>query len=585
MQKHSRFALLLTLLLVDACGSPPIVPDPIDRDPFDEIRTALQRFGQRGGRVLANDAYGDSASRLVYLDQGWNPGETLWYYHADQGSALMPYDMLVHLEQPDRAAPFIAPEHLTRFRFLNQDPTPNNPDALPVGFARRGDDVGLTCAACHTGQINYQGTALRIEGAPAMFDMVGFLRSVSASITATLADDTKLARYVAATSGRADDAARVTAARASLTSTGQWFESYLTANRSSTVEGFGRLDAIGRIVNQTIRFTSGPENSIETNAPTSFPLLWDTPRHDFVQWTGFATNAGVGSLGRNAGEVVGVFGQVQVVRHTTPEEARRGYASSINGHAIVSMENTLFGLRSPVWPESILPPIDRGLAARGRAVYQTHCVSCHALIDREDPMRHVTAMVTGVDVVGTDDTSARNLATAWIPSGVLEGAVAWDGGTYGARERPLRILGDLVSRSLSQQPTAALRATAAAMLHGLTETPRQGQHTRSTDQNPTAALLSYKARPLNGIWAAAPYLHNGSVPTLYDLMLPVASRPTRFAVGRWEYDPRRVGYVSDGEVPFVVDTTLVGNSNRGHDYGAVLNDDERWALVEYLKSL
>jgi mono/diheme cytochrome c family protein len=580
MHRLAPYALGLTLALTSACGRSPLV-----HDPFDEARAALRGFGQRGGRVLADEGYGDGATRLVYLDQGWHPGETLWFYHADQGSTLMPYEMLVHLEQADRAAPLIAPEHLARFRFLNQHATPNNPDALPIGFARRGDDVGITCAACHTGQINYQGTALRIDGAPAMIDMIGFFRSISASIAATLADEAKLARYAAAVSGRGTEAERAAAARARLTTMAQWFESYLTANRSSTAEGFGRLDAIGRIVNQVIRFTSGPQNSVEPNAPTSFPLLWDAPRHDFVQWTGFAPNADVGSLGRNAGEVIGVFGQVHVERYATPEAARRGYSSTINGHALVSMENTLYGLRSPTWPEGVLPPIDRALATRGRALYQTHCASCHAHIDREDPARRVTAMVTGVDVVGTDDTSARNLAGAWIPSGVLEGAAAWNGGTYGARERPLRLLFDLVSRSLSQQPTAALRAGAAARLHHLTEATKQGQHARNTPDNPTAELLSYKARPLNGIWAAAPYLHNGSVPTLYHLLLPAAARPVRFAVGRWEYDPRRVGYVSEGDVPFVVDTTLVGNSNRGHEYGTALDDADRWALVEYLKSL
>ena len=580
MRKLTSYALSLWLLATGACGRSPLI-----QDPFDEARAALRGFGQRGGRVLADDAYGDGATRLVYLDQGWHPGETLWYYHADQGSTLMPYDMLVHLEQADRAAPLIAPEHLTRFRFLNQHATPNNPDALPIGFARRGDDVGITCAACHTGQINYQGTALRIDGAPAMIDMIGFFRAVSTSITTTLADEAKLTRYAAAVSGRDADAARVAAARASLTTVGQWFEGYLTANRSSTAEGFGRLDAIGRIVNQVIRFTSGPQHSVEPNAPTSFPLLWDAPRHDFVQWTGFAPNADVGSLGRNAGEVIGVFGRVEVERYATPEAARRGYASTLNGHALVSMENSLYGLRSPVWPENVLPPIDRALAARGRSLYQAQCASCHALIDREDPSRRVTAMVTGVDVVGTDDTSARNLAGAWIPSGTLEGAAAWNGGTYGPRERPLRLLFDLVSRSLARQPTAAVRAGAAARLHHFEATTQQGQHAANTPENPTAALLSYKARPLNGIWAAAPYLHNGSVPTLYHLLLPPAERPVRFAVGRWEYDPRRVGYVSEGEVPFVLDTTVVGNSNRGHTYGTTLDEADRLALVEYLKTL
>ena len=90
---------------------------------------------------------------------------------------------------------------------------------------------------------------------------------------------------------------------------------------------------------------------------------------------------------------------------------------------------------------------------------------------------------------------------------------------------------------------------------------------------------------LNGIWATAPYLHNGSVPTVYDLLLPAAARPKKFAVGRWEYDPRKVGYVSDGEVPWVLDTSMTGNHNGGHEYGTALSEEDRWALVEYVKTL
>lgn len=77
----------------------------------------------------------------------------------------------------------------------------------------------------------------------------------------------------------------------------------------------------------------------------------------------------------------------------------------------------------------------------------------------------------------------------------------------------------------------------------------------------------------------------GSVPTLHDLLLPSASRSARFSVGRSEYDPKNVGYVSDGQVPFVVDTTLAGNSNRGYEFGTKLSEEDRLALVEYLKTL
>jgi hypothetical protein len=116
-------------------------------------------------------------------------------------------------------------------------------------------------------------------------------------------------------------------------------------------------------------------------------------------------------------------------------------------------------------------------------------------------------------------------------------------------------------------------------------------------------LLAYKARPLTGIWATAPYLHNGSVPTLYDLLLPPKDRPQRFLVGTREFDPERVGYVtrgpdgtlleqSSGDNSFVFDTRdaggrmIDGNSNAGHDYGnASFSPEERMALVEYMKGL
>ncbi|HWO23231.1 MAG TPA: cytochrome c [Kofleriaceae bacterium] len=573
-------SLFVPSALLSACagnGKPP--PDP------PSVPELLQGVRERAGQVLAKDAYGDGATRLVYLDQNWGPPETVWYYHADQGSVLMPYDTLLHLEQAGSVEPFLRPEHMARFRFLNQHKTPNNPDALPIGLARHGDQVGLTCAACHTAQINYRGTAMRVDGAPTLLDMDGFLRAVQAALAATLADDAKLARFAAAVPGSGDAGARREAAKQSLAATLGWFESYNAANHSTVAEGFGRTDAVGRIFNQVIRFTSGAENSLQPNAPTSFPFLWDAPRHDYVQWTGFSSNADAGSVGRNAGEVIGAFGRVEVKHYETEEAAKQGYRSSIAAGEMVAMEEALRRLESPQWPEAILPPIDRKLAARGAALYQAHCQSCHAAIDRDDPRRKVVAMITGTEVVGTDDRSARNIVEARVPTGVLQGAISPKGDRYGAEASPLALLVDLVGRSLAQQPAAALAAVANAKLHGIGKTAKQGDHAQSTEASPLADVMAYKARPLNGIWATAPFLHNGSVPTLYDLLLPPAERPATFAVGRMEYEPRKVGYVSDGGVPFVLDTRVPGNSNRGHEYGTQLADGDRWALVEYLKTL
>jgi hypothetical protein len=104
------------------------------------------------------------------------------------------------------------------------------------------------------------------------------------------------------------------------------------------------------------------------------------------------------------------------------------------------------------------------------------------------------------------------------------------------------------------------------------------------------AGAAYESRVLHGIWATAPYLHNGSVPSLWELMLPPERRSKTFTVGSRKFNPETVGYATD-ETPyksgnFVVDPqNQNGNGNGGHDYTRDLSDDDRWAIVEYLKTL
>lgn len=99
----------------------------------------------------------------------------------------------------------------------------------------------------------------------------------------------------------------------------------------------------------------------------------------------------------------------------------------------------------------------------------------------------------------------------------------------------------------------------------------------------------YVPLPLDGVWLRAPYLHNGSVPSLRDLLEPAVNRPARFRRGYDVYDPVRVGFVSDGadaqRAGTLHDTTLPGNSNAGHAYGTDLPADSKNALLEYLKTL
>jgi hypothetical protein len=126
--------------------------------------------------------------------------------------------------------------------------------------------------------------------------------------------------------------------------------------------------------------------------------------------------------------------------------------------------------------------------------------------------------------------------------------------------------------------------------------------------------LSYRARPLNGVWATAPYLHNGSVPSLWWMLMPQAQRPKQFCMGFRDFDPQQVGFrveanetpsCKSGETLFSATnpdgSPLHGNSNLGHSLeakpgegahdhkngviGRLLSDEERLNLIEYLKTL
>jgi processive rubber oxygenase RoxA-like protein len=100
----------------------------------------------------------------------------------------------------------------------------------------------------------------------------------------------------------------------------------------------------------------------------------------------------------------------------------------------------------------------------------------------------------------------------------------------------------------------------------------------------------YEARVLEGIWAAAPYLHNGSVPTLAELLKPPAQRTAQFSVGS-KYDIEKVGLAvtqpGSDAVRSVTDCNEInsGNSRCGHDFGTDLSEQQKKALIEYLKTL
>ncbi len=193
------------------------------------------------------------------------------------------------------------------------------------------------------------------------------------------------------------------------------------------------------------------------------------------------------------------------------------------------------------WMKSMQPPkypfpIDQTLAATGKTIFEKTCSSCHGTYGANPayPNFFIAANVVGTDPALANDFAAFSEYSNWYNG-------SWFGkGAYA---------GNLVT-----------------------------------------STLGYVAPPLDGVWATAPFLHNGSVPTLDDL-LQSSQRPAFWtrSFDNSEYDPVKVGWKYTAQTSKTdtktYDSTKRGYGNKGHTYGDALSAAERKAVVEYLKTL
>lgn len=194
--------------------------------------------------------------------------------------------------------------------------------------------------------------------------------------------------------------------------------------------------------------------------------------------------------------------------------------------ALEELAAYLRGLAPPPYP--FLDTLDAQMAARGETLFAEHCAGCHG------PDGARTGTVIPQPEVGTD----RHRLEMWTAE-------------------------------------AAERYNAYAEDY-------------PWDFDAFVKTEGYVAKPMTGIWLRAPYLHNGSVPTLEDLLRPAEERPRVFYRGYDVYHPERMGFIHQGEEAerngFRYDTREPGNGNAGHEYGTDLAAEDRAALVEYLKT-
>lgn len=583
--------------------------------------------------------------------QGWDAGARMSWYTASQGSRLIPLVWLDNLEQPG-AGPmglFLDPAYIRTFRYL-PNPTGQSADAncpfdrrLPLGFAvdcqsgsstpftqlkwksaQNGVDpwVGLNCSACHTAIMTYKGTTFRADGGPSMTDFQSFIEKLSLAVYETRNDPARFDRFAGRVLGANGTAADKVLLQAALDKWFAWNDKLDTLNNPYRADpasrnpeyGFGRLDAIGHIFNK-ISLLATPSGIAQqtanpSDAPTSFPFLWNVSQLDRVEWNGIVANtvaAGVhvGALGRNSGEVIGVFGDVAIKKNP----GLAGYASSVKVTTLDQMEAQLAKLQPPRWPAAF-GAIDPALAATGKILFAQKCSGCHTVPTKApgDLTEQFKVMLQPVFPVagtkehgsGTDFWMACNAVLDSANAGLFAGnKTQIVAGTPIQDPSPnLVLLANAVTGVLANNKWDVVKL---AIFHSTGLPPPvppsfatgvQAKTARATacmnfQDDPTDPKMVYKARPLQGIWATAPYLHNGSVPNLWEMLLPPAQRSKTFYTGTWAYDPKNVGYetANSADNSFLLDTSLPGNGNAGHDYGnAALSDADRWALVEYMKT-
>lgn len=534
----------------------------------------------------------------VYLQQNWNEQERQYFYFADQGSRLLPYDFFLHLEQATNQQLFRADENMRRYGLIPAQKSVKNPDGFPIGFARNKNAVGPTCAACHTQQINYQNHILMIDGGQSFFDLQMFLSGLNASMKVTLEDAEKFVRFQERVLGKNASDSKKEKLKQSLEREYAKRMAYLEANHTDVQYGYARLDAFGSILNQALMATGEKNNTNPPNAPTSVPYIWDTPQHDYVEWNGSQANSNIGAFARNIGEVIGVFGEMDAETRHWLGFIDGGYPSSVKAAELRKLEKTVAKLHSPVWPAA-LPKINMDLAKKGRLLYEKHCIACHVDINRADPKRMIQVRMSTLGEVKTDPMMAENAIFYQGKTGKFEGKQRFyiAGGPLPKVAPAIDIANHLMVGVIKNNPLQAYLAgrDAHAFGHGDEIHPPKyvdGSIIKTGEEVSKKALLAYKARPLNGVWSSAPFLHNGSVPNLYQLLLPAKDRLKQFYVGDMEFDPKNVGFaMTKTKEAFLFDASLPGNSNAGHEYGGgyggltPLTDEERWQLIEYIKTL
>lgn len=490
-----------------------------------------------------------------YLNQvGATQADQSRYYHLSGGTQFIPYEWFLALPDGQGQGLFLDDEHLRRIRLMpDLQPSPHNPDRLPIGFTKTTYDqdpklfreyIGVTCAFCHTSHFTYMTPDKRehhlyVEGASSFQDNFAFMKSLLEAVVRAANDDAAFDCFAGRVLKSTADEPRRLRLRKQLEAVG----SRLLSRASPEVAtwGIGRIDALGRAGN-SLYSNLDHDNYRYVNAPVSIPPLWNIQHYDWVQWSGSIQNP----LARNIAQIIGIGAGLFEDKGFLDNPATR-FASSLDVKGLTELETLTETIRPPHWPEAIFGAIDLPRATAGKALYKARCKHCHVPKPLETPTvfgQRFELTLVDQEEVGTDPAYLKNFASRTIGTGPLAG---------------------YFGTSRIAMGTATQRVTTTLMeMAGRYEPNEWLAHTR------------YLARPQAGIWATPPFLHNGAVPNLYQLLSPKEERDTCFLLGDLAFDPVDIGYIRHPctetqrltlhPPDFRFDTNLNGNSNQGHEF-------------------
>jgi hypothetical protein len=405
---------------------------------------------------------------------------------------------------------------------------------------------------------------------------------------ATLAQPAKFDRFVGRVLGPKPTPDQLKAFTARVREQLVWMADWEAHNRTSLPLGFGHMDAVNTLLNSAAATAiNEPSNYRVPQAGVGVPSLWLTPEYDWMLY-----HAGIqNQLARGLGEVIVVFGDLKV---TKDADGKLKYDCSADLKLLDELYRNNYLLKPPVWPEEVLGKLDAAKVKRGAEVYAREgCAKCHAEkapYPRTEPNAAGETFIkinrTPLKEIGTDPGYAEYFQKRTATPGIL--APEFEGTPLAGKE----------TISSAFIFTAMLKRTMESMLDKVAHDPKLRASLLGTQPLPALprtekememmleVLRCYRAAPLAGVWATPPYLHNSSVPNLYELLLPPEKRSKSFYLGNPEFDPAKVGYVTAPfEGGYRYDTTRPGYSNQGHTYGTNISEEDRLALVEYLKTL